>query len=60
MLWQGSDSVVMSILSEIWLKTVEFSLEKFANGWVGGGGTIDYSVSPGPYFWLWNFEFVLD
>ena len=29
---------------------------------VAVGGSFDYSVSPGPYFLLWNlnFEFVLD
>ena len=40
-----------SSLSDKWLKSLEIQLLK-VDGWVGGGGggTFDYSVSPGPSF----------
>ena len=39
---------VNSILSDKCLKSPQNQLSK-VYGWVGGGGTIDYSVTPGPY-----------
>ena len=48
LLCQGKSS-----LSDKWLKSLKIQLSKvswWVGGWVGGGGTFDYSVSPGPSF----------